>query len=198
VYNGNLYAAIGDIQDGDGYWNGSWSLIGGHGVNASWDINTAEDVFSLTVYKGKLYAGIGYSTNVDAAIYSYGDNGFLQSSTTSQDTNWHHIAATYDGSTMRLYIDGTLDATASVGLTMPDTINSLMIGNSLGSYTDGIGAGLFNGQLDEIRISNNVRTGFTTKPYATGPQTMQLADAARKNGVLGWERLPMKQLMVAQ
>ena len=190
VYNGNLYAATGsDTGDGDVWqWNGTaWSLIGGHGVNASWDINTAEDVFTLTVYKGKLYAGTGFSTNVDAAVYSYGNNGFLQSSTTSQDTNWHHIAASYDGSTMRLYIDGTLDASASIGLTMPDTSNSLMIGNDLGSYADGIGTGHFDGQLDEIRISNNVRTGFTTKPFATGPQTMQLANAVRKNGVLGWE-----------
>jgi hypothetical protein len=190
VYNGNLYAATGsDTGDGDvwRYDGAAWSLVGGHGVNASWDINTAEDVFALTVYNGKLYAGIGYTANVDAAIYSYGDNGFLQSSTTSQDTNWHHIAATYDGSTLRLYIDGTLDASVSKGLTMPDTTNNLIIGNDLGSYADGIGAGQFTGQLDEVRISNNVRTGFTTKPYATGPQTMQLADAVRKTGVLGWE-----------
>jgi hypothetical protein len=49
-----------------------------------------EEVESLSVYRGKLYAGTGNSANVDATVWSYGDNAYVQSTTDSFGVDWHH------------------------------------------------------------------------------------------------------------
>src|SRR5262249_38236921 len=107
--------------------------------------------------------------------------------TATQDTNWHHIAATYDGTTMKLYIDGTLNASAAVSLTMPDTSQALLVGSTYGPNEPGLAQGYFDGSLDEVRISDIARTSFTTKPYASSPQTITLGNAVHTNGVWHWD-----------
>ncbi len=190
VYNGKLYAGLGNsIGDGE-VWefnSGNWSKIGGGGINSGWAANIIETVQSFSVYKGKLYAGLGNTANSDAQIWSYGNNGFLQSATVGQDTAWHHIAATYDGSTMKLYIDGVVDSQVGASLTIPDTAQSLLIGSTFGSSEAGIGQGYFTGSLDELRISSSVRPGFTTKPYTISPQSITLNSAVRTSGVWSWD-----------
>lgn len=188
VYNGRLYAGLGNTAGDAEVWelsSGTWSRVGGSGTG--WTANTYETLRSFAVYKGKLYAGLGDTANSDAAIWSFGNNGFLQSAATSQDTNWHHIAATYDGATMKLYIDGTLNASAAVSLSMPDTADTLLIGSIFGNSEAGSGQGYFNGSLDEIRISNTPRTSFTTKPYSNARQTVTLTDAVRQTGIWHWD-----------
>src|SRR3989344_8358007 len=151
VYNGKLFAGIGNTA-GDGevwaYDNGSWSKVAGALINSSWAANTIENVLSLSVYKGKLYAGLGNTANSDAQIWSYGDNGFLQSSTVGQDTSWHHLAATYDGTNMKIYIDGVLDAQTTASLTIPDNSQNLLIGSNYGASETGSAGGDFSGVLD--------------------------------------------------
>ena len=144
-------------------------------------------VYSFSVYKGKLYAGLGNTANADAAIWSYGDNGYLQSTVVSQDTDWHHLAATYDGSVMKIYIDGRLDSQKSVSLSMPDTDQKLLLGSTYGPSEAGWAQGYFKGALDEVQISDTARTSFTTKPYNSTDQTVTLANAVRKNGVWSWQ-----------
>ena len=190
VYNAKLYAGLANSA-GDGevweYDNGSWARVGGSAVNSSWPVNATESVRSFSVYQGKLYAGLGDSANVDAAIWSYGSNGFLQSTTAGQDTAWHHVAATYDGSSMKLYVDGTLDASTSTTLSIPDTAQALLIGSTYGPSESGWSQGYFEGSLDEVRISRVARSSFNTKPYATSGQRVTLATAVRKSGVWHWD-----------
>ena len=184
-YNGELYVGIGDTA-GDGEvwkWNGTtWTQIGGDSLNAGWT-NAIEYVTTLIDYKGKLYAGTGNSANVDAAVWSIGNNAFLSSAQTSQDTNWHHIAATYNGSTMKLYIDGVENSSASASVTVPDNTMPLYIGSKRGSGGTGESQGFLTGKIDEVRISNTARSSFTTKPYTTSKQTINLANAAFTTGV---------------
>ena len=190
VYNGKLFAGIGNTA-GDGevwaYDNGSWSKVAGALINSSWAANTIENVLSLSVYKGKLYAGLGNTANSDAQIWSYGDNGFLQSSTVGQDTSWHHLAATYDGTNMKIYIDGVLDAQTTASLTIPDSSQNLLIGSNYGASETGSAGGYFAGSLDELRISNSARSSFTSKPFTSTAQTVTLSAAVRTSGVLSWD-----------
>jgi hypothetical protein len=191
VYNGKMYAGLGNSA-GDGevweYASGTWNKIGGNGVNGGWG-NTIETVQSFSAYKGKLYAGLGNTASSDAQIWSYGNNGFLQTTTSAQDTNWHHIAATYDGTTMKLYIDGHLDGSKSVTLSLPNSGLPLLIGAGYGGREYGKPSSAFDGALDELRISNINRSGFTSQPYSTDPQTVTLASAIRPSGVWHWDSL---------
>lgn len=192
VYNGKLYAGLGNTA-GDGevweYSGGSWSKIGGGLVNSSWAANTIETIRSFSVYKGKLYTGLGDTANTDASIWAYGNNGYLQSDTATQDTAWHHLAATYDGTTMKIYIDGTLDSQTNVSLSMPDTSQPLLLGSTYGSSEAGFGQGYFDGMLDEVRISDTARNSFTTEPYSDQAQLVTLNNAVRLNGVWHWDNL---------
>ncbi|TXE18508.1 choice-of-anchor D domain-containing protein [Psychroserpens burtonensis] len=71
----------------------------------------------------------------------------LTSATSIPDDEWHHVAAIYDGSNVKLYIDGIEDASAN--LTAPiDTNDSFFIAaagkNSPSQY--------FRGNIDEVRV----------------------------------------------
>lgn len=70
---------------------------------------------------------------------------------------WHHAAVTYDGSNVRIYLDGNLDSTtATTGTPRFDSIQHAAIGSALTST--GAAAGFFGGQADEARIWNFART----------------------------------------
>ena len=81
----------------------------------------------------------------------------IESVSTVNDGNWHHVAVTHNQGTfeVNIYVDGILETTTS-----STTYHSAMAYDRLGgSYTDGTAtADFFQGQLDEIRIWDNVRT----------------------------------------
>lgn len=62
---------------------------------------------------------------------------------------WHHVAGTYDGATLRLYIDGEPAGSASYGGRVAESPYPLKIGSS--GYDD---ARLFDGLIDDVRIWN--------------------------------------------
>jgi len=61
---------------------------------------------------------------------------------------WSHLAATYNGATVRLFVNGTLVMTSAIRGTLPASANPLRIGgNALwGEY--------FSGTIDEVRVYN--------------------------------------------
>ncbi len=65
-----------------------------------------------------------------------------------QVNQWHHAAATYDGTTMRLYLDGSqvasMPATGNIGT------NSAAI--AMGNQPAGAGDRPFGGDLDDVRV----------------------------------------------
>jgi|GEM_PF-1587001 len=64
---------------------------------------------------------------------------------------WHHIAATYDGSTLKIYVDGYLAGSGSWTNGITDAGGPLYIGCRDGST-------FMNGQIDEVRIWRTART----------------------------------------
>ena len=67
-------------------------------------------------------------------------------------STWSHLAITYDGSTVRLYLNGAMvDSVAHTGLITSST-NALTLGSDpfYGQY--------FNGLIDEVRIYNKALT----------------------------------------
>jgi hypothetical protein len=190
AYAGDLYAGIGNSTGDAEVWrfsDGSWSKIGGS-LNGSWG-SSIEDIRSLTSFKGSLYAGTGTGANADANVWKFGDNGYLQSSTSSFDTNWHHIAATYDGATMKIYIDGALNSSLNKAIATTSSNKDLLIGSGYGGASYGKNVPRFEGKLDEFRLSNIARTSFTTTPFSSSEQTISPKTSVRKNGVWHWDTL---------
>ena len=64
---------------------------------------------------------------------------------------WHHVAGTYDGTTMRLYEDGLLVASAAATGSIATTAGPLVIGDKPGSSVPG---DHFVGSVDSIEVDN--------------------------------------------
>jgi len=67
-------------------------------------------------------------------------------------SEWHHIAATYDGSIFKCYIDGELGDEWEYAGTMPENTLSVMIGRR------STGGTFYNGMIDEVAIFNQALT----------------------------------------
>jgi RHS repeat-associated protein len=88
----------------------------------------------------------------------------LVGTTTLSTGVWHHIAATFDGSGMRIYVNGTLDASNSNTSAPASGTSNVRLGRNSGS-----GTYFFNGLIDEVRISNAAiyTSNFTPQQHLT-------------------------------
>ena len=74
-----------------------------------------------------------------------GQNG----ATIVNDDNWHHVAYTYDGSTVKIYVDGVEDAAIS-GV----TLNTGSAGETDVEIGSQLGSSIYQGLMDDVRIYN--------------------------------------------
>lgn len=92
----------------------------------------------------------GWST---CAFYLHIAGGWRTLTTAYPSLNaWHHLAATYDGTTMKIYIDGILSASQAQSGAITTNSNDLVLGNQPG-YAE-----YFGGSADDIRVWNVART----------------------------------------
>lgn len=102
----------------------------------------------------------GFAGNVIAADFedmADGGNHPITGKTPVARKQWHHLAATYDGTTWRLYVNGKLDAETVANATpRKDSIQHFALGSALDSK--GVAAGFFEGSLDEVRLWGRART----------------------------------------
>jgi hypothetical protein len=74
------------------------------------------------------------------------------------DGNWHHVAAAFDGTTRRIFVDGILKGSDTPGATHSVPNMNFKIGSTNnGEY--------FNGGIDEVRIWNVGRTQCDINTY---------------------------------
>jgi len=95
----------------------------------------------------------------------------------------YHVAGTYDGATMRLYISGNQVASSNTVFALADANVDLYIGSSQGYPTR-----VFNGVIDEVRIWNRART----QPQIQSLMNIQLPEvywATPDSGLVGYWRL---------
>ena len=73
-------------------------------------------------------------------------------------SGWHHAAATYNGTTWNLYLDGLLEGTVVAGQPVQSAnIDAATLGSALNSTATA--SGFFDGTMDEVRIWSTVRSG---------------------------------------
>jgi hypothetical protein len=154
----------------------TWTTSGkyGHalsfnGTNARVNINNAT---SLQLRSGMTLEAWVYPTSVSSAwrdvIYKGNDNYYLEGSSPNSSrpamggtfggtlygtsplsaNTWSHLAASYDGATMRLYVNGVQVATRAQTGAIATSTNPLQIGG------DSIYGQYFAGRIDEVRIYN--------------------------------------------
>lgn len=79
------------------------------------------------------------------------------------DTDWHHVAATYDGAQMKLYLDGTLMKTKDVTGALQTSVFDVFIGNQSSINH-------FGGIIDEVLVYDKalsveeIQQIYTTTP----------------------------------
>jgi ELWxxDGT repeat protein len=78
---------------------------------------------------------------------------YIQGKEAVNDGRWHHVAAVYDGSTMKLYIDGVLDAQKATN----DPIATNNYDVWIGANAEQPGRN-FAGDIDEFRVWNIARS----------------------------------------
>jgi hypothetical protein len=96
-----------------------------------------------------LAGGLVFYTSLDGGTTYYPS---ADAGSAVWDGNWHHVAGTFDGSAVRLFVDGAeVDTSrpAAIGYATPET--DLIIGALHGNGTFG-----FNGDIDEVRIWGRV------------------------------------------
>ena len=101
-----------------------------------------------------------------------------------QLNNWHHVATTYDGTSMKIYVDGELAAQMNSAFTIGNANNSnLLIGDS-----PGFPGRVFNGKIDEVRIWNVARTQSEIQTTMNTILTSEYYSTA-DSGLVGYWRL---------
>jgi hypothetical protein len=90
-------------------------------------------------------------------IAAGGSNSQIVTTGDSATTDWQHIVATFSGSTMSLYLDGSLVNTTTYNRTTSTPTSGLIGADNTG------GGSAFDGLIDEVRIYNRALTATEVK-----------------------------------
>jgi hypothetical protein len=116
-------------------WNGFGNSLQNIFTNGGWS-NALRIVNDGGVNQNKLL----FQLNIDGSVR------YLYSNFLIDNSSWYHVTATYDGTNMKLYVNGVLDSILNApGEIIPFSGNSNYIG------TEGINY-FFNGSLDEFKL----------------------------------------------
>jgi hypothetical protein len=167
VFNGYLYASAGTsngkiYRSSDGT---TWVEIE----------NNTTDITSLAVFNGYLYAGS------NGTIYRVGGGFDLYSNYDIPLDEWIHIAVTYNGTIVKMYLNSIIDNTMKSQITIDTNSFDLLIGNSYGTTIgcfSSTGEENFNGTIDEVRIYNRslsegeIKAHYERRKYANPEPTL--------------------------
>lgn len=173
-FDGNDLVQV-DMGTEQQFGTGNWTIEGWFWIDSAWTQADNIDIYSsdelaLTGFTNIRVLSTGdldYDCVIDGTQY-----GNPSGTTPTQDA-WHHVALVRSGSSLLLFLDGTLEDTQTISgagvLDAPS--NTANIG---GNYN----AGSWEGYLDEFRISTTARytSGFTpqTTPFTNDPDTILL------------------------
>ena len=209
--NGNSGTLAGAVSSASGHSGRAMSFDGVNDVVTVADSDTLDASTALTIEAWLYPQSTGWRTallkesagGLAYALYASTNNSLpsleIQASATTElrgatslPTNrWSHLTATYDGATMRVYINGVLSSSRAASGPITSSSGALRIGgNSIwGEY--------FRGRIDEVRIYRRTLTAAeitldmlapvvvsdTTPPAAPGNLTAAPSGA---NVSLGW------------
>jgi hypothetical protein len=121
----------------------------------------------VTPYSGWVMQGISRDGRLQWGICYYDGSNRCRAATTTTDMldeTWHHVAGTYDGSHLRIYVDGALEDTVSYpNIGTWKNNRNVEIGRSWHGGADPHRH--FNGQIDEVAIYDSALTSEDIKQH---------------------------------
>jgi hypothetical protein len=114
---------------------------------------------------GNLVYGLYASSDNDRPAASVSTEGYGDARGASQlpANAWRHLAMTYDGSTLRLYLDGVQAASTAVVGPLPTSAGALTIGGNA------VWDEWFQGRIDELRVYRGVLDQAAIQADMTAP-----------------------------
>ncbi len=164
-----------DFNNLDGYYDlidcgdsPLWNIDGYQITLEAWiqhDITPNTHVYGIMNHKGwydgySLFVNYGGGSTLKPTFSLPGDTHQLRGANDVTGGVWHHIVATYDGSLMRIYVDGIQDPTvlAKSDAILPSAYEQgFWIGHG-DQPKDKLWSAEWDGQIDEVRISDVVRS----------------------------------------
>ncbi len=120
-----------------------------------WDIEPRDGSgWANILYKdleGKWYPSYQLQHNHDNSKFEFvvstenSSNAYIWSSTAPQNGSWYHITGTYDGSKLKLYVNGELEKTRPLSGSVQISESDLYLATNGGSR-------YFSGNIDEVRV----------------------------------------------
>lgn len=161
--------------------DGAVSFVGSSGASAGWlrmvASNSLKSIGAQVTFEGWIYANVGslsggqrrellnltasgnFFVNVQSNLLSFFGspvtNAYKQSVGTISEAVWTHVAVTYDGSNIRLYLNGQLDSTFPATGTLDVANGTTENDIAQNPYTLTTG---WAGLLDEVSLSNIARS----------------------------------------
>lgn len=112
---------------------------------------------------GTYQVAVGYDGKVYFVCFTSGSTMYeLFSDGIISFNKWQHVACTFDGSTMRIYIDGMLNKEMAVSGTLRTNSLNTCIGQVKNTISDS-----FNGTIDNVRIYNRALSANEIKLLAS-------------------------------
>lgn len=113
-----------------------------------------------------------HETNAGIFDFSIGQNwgawNRAISTTPMSSGQWYYVVGTYDGTTIRVYLNGTEEGTAGYSGGIVDSQSNLLIGRKNVAYADA-----FDGMIDEARVYNSAKSAAWIKAdYSSGSNTL--------------------------
>jgi len=122
-------------------------------------------------------------SNAKFLIFRGGSAFSITGTSTINDGNWHHIVGVNDGTNLKIYVDGALEATNTSGGAMDNGSDTFYIARRGGSSGD---QGHFSGAIDETAIFN---TGLSASTVTTIYNSGAPNDLNGTSGLVSWWRM---------
>jgi hypothetical protein len=164
-----------DFNNLDGYYDlidcgddPLWDLDGYQITLQAWiqhDITPQDHVYGIMNHKGwyngySLWINYGGGSTLKSVFNLPGDTHQLASANDVSGGTWHYIVATYDGSIMKIFVDGVQDPNTLVktnAIVPSSSEKGFWIGHG-DQPKDKVWSGEYEGQIDEVRISDVARS----------------------------------------
>ncbi len=108
---------------------------------------------------------------VEGKVQLFTAGGTLGGTTAINDGQWHHIAASYDGTTglAAVYVDGVQEATSTITTTLVSSLRAAIGGRSSAYSTADF---IYTGYVDDLRVYDNALSSTEIAQIVPEPATI--------------------------